>query len=452
MKPYIILCIIFVTLVPAKVPFYPKHISKYLTKENPFVYDNLAKEQIDKQKVRFYEGNFDTKLSAKYDNKDYALTQGEFLEFNVAKPIENGMDFLLGYRKATGVQEYNNIKTGNDGEIRMGVKIPVSSVIAGVNERELQLKTSRLENKKLQLNTQNNLQKFYYKIVSEYYKLLYQKNLLSLELNLLDTAKKRMKFVQKRVKNGLLPKVSFIEVNQQILNRKQRFVHAKNALEKNIEIFVMYLGIKKNTFEKVYTIPKLKKHVTLPSLSKAIKYAIRNRPDLLIYDYKLKQQEMQKGYVKQLNYPDVNVELYGLHDIQHGNGYKVSVNMDFPLERRKFEGKNEEVKMKIMQIENQKEMKISTIKSTLSYLINSMKNLQTNLYNSQKEINAAKKLEKAELKKYTLGLSTLFLVNLREISTLEIRKKYLYYLLELKLLSQAIKVEMGKKIPYHIQL
>ena len=46
-------------------------MKKYLTKENPYVYSALANKYITQEKLTYVQGAYDTKIVAKYDEKDY---------------------------------------------------------------------------------------------------------------------------------------------------------------------------------------------------------------------------------------------------------------------------------------------------------------------------------------------------------------------------------------------
>lgn len=444
---FLCLGVISISTLTAKELFTTDKISHYLTEENPFVYSAVGKKYIYKEKEKYYLGDFDTKLSAAYDKKNYPKSDAEFLDMTLQKPLENGVEFIAGYRDAQGTQEYNNIKTSEDGEIRAGIKVPVFSVMYDISTRKLNLNSAALDTIKFDFDAQDNLRLLYFKIITDYNKLLYSKAVLELEKELLLTAQKREAIIKQKVKVGALPDIALLEASQQTINRKQRLISEENDFTNIFESFLQYLNLSKETFEKQYTLPQMdiipegkEKHW---NVQRSIDTAMQNRPDLKMFDYEVKKMNVHDQHTKLLNYPNLNVSLYGVHDLQYDNGFKVALDMDFPIERRKYEGKHAEIRKTIKNIENNKEKEVINIKTNLTNIINSLENIAINIASSKEEVALVEKLEEAENKTYLLGLSNLFMVNQRELYTLEIKKKLLKYNLEYLLLEQEANKEIG---------
>ena len=207
------------------------------------MYASLGKKYIYKEKEKSQLGNFDTKLALKYEKKDYPTSDGEFYSAAIEKPIENGMEFSLAYRKAEGIQEYNNIKTGSDGEVLVGVKVPVSSVSRNMSKRKLDLGSARYDTTKMDYLAKDNIRFLYFDTVVAYYKLLYFKEHLQLVKELLNNAKERESIIAKRVKVGSLAEISTLEAKQQIINREQQLLSAQNSYQNALENFTKYINI-----------------------------------------------------------------------------------------------------------------------------------------------------------------------------------------------------------------
>ncbi len=433
------------SLLDAKALFGVDKITSYLTQDNPYVYEAIGQEYIYKEKEKYYLGDFDAKLLAKYDKKDYPASDGEYFNASLEKPLENGMEFSMGYRKAQGTQEYNNIKTSSEGEAIVAVKIPVFSVLNDMSQRKLNLNLATLDNVKFNYKSKDNLRLLYFKILTTYNKLLYSKSILNLENELLFRAKKRKVIIQKRVKAGTEPDISLLEVEQQIINRTQRIISQSNDFSTLLVDFVKYLNISKEAFEELYELPSMNEiEENVLNVDSAIDVALENRPDLKTFDYEIKKINLNQRQTNTLKYPKLNVSLYGAHDFKYENGFKIALDMDFPIERRKYEAKYVENEKSVKNIQNDKEKNIMNIKANVTNFLNSLHNLSSNMASAKDEIVLVEKLEEAENKKYSLGLSNLFMVNQREIYTLEIKKKLLKYKLDYLLLEQEVKTEIGE--------
>lgn len=446
MKLFLVLLgVLAVFELSAKELFTKETILLYLTKENPFIYAASGKEYIYREKEKYYLGDFDTKISASYDKKEYPLSVGEFLNVTVEKPIENGIEFIAGYREAAGIQEYNNIKTGDEGEARAGMKVPVFSVIKDINTRKLNLYSASIDSVKLGFESQDNLRLLYFQIFSSYHKLIYFQSLLKLEDELVRIAQERERIIQKKVLSGMVPEISLLEAQQQIINRKQRFLSARNDFFNAMESFLQYLNISSDTFHEHYTLPgSLERYNNLPDLQNAIDTALKNRPDLKVFEYEIKKMDLHEQHASLLKYPNLNVGLYGVHDFKYGSGFKVAFDMDFPIEQRKYEGKTNEIKMSVKNTQNSKDKEIITIKTKLANSINSLKTIARNIQTADEELMLVQQLEEVENKKYNLGQSNLFMVNQREMQTLEMKKKVLKYMLDSLLISEEINKELAE--------
>ncbi len=431
--------------------FTQEDITRYLTIENPFVYTAVGQKYIYKEKEQYQLGGFDTNLGVKYDKKDYPLSEAEYFSAGIEKPIENGMEFSLNYRKAEGTQEYNNIKTGDDGEVLLGVKIPVFSVANNTNKRKLALDSSRLDTRKMDYKAQDNLRLLYSKIIEGYYELLFYHQNKGLVTKLLDKARRRVSIIEKRVDAGSLPQIALLEANQQVLNREQRLLVTKNQYENALSSFLKYLNIDVEYFNQTYTLPllsDLKENDIPPEVS--FEKALENRPDLKVYANEIKKLDLENTFTSISKYPNLDIGVYGVHDFEYENGFKITLGMDFPLERRKYTGKSLEIKKSIQNVQKEKEQQIIMIKTDLQIIKNSMGTLLLNIDNSEKEVDLVQKLEDAEEKKYLLGTGNLFMLNQREIYTLQIKKKLLQYNLDyLRLVQESNKV-MGISFEHNL--
>ena len=432
------------TFLEGQEIFRSQNISEYLNKENPFVSTLFNKEYIAKERIQYYQGAFDTKISAKYDFKEYPATSGEYYDIFTKKKFQNGMEFLAGYRNAKGTQEYNNIKTGKEGEILLGVTLPVIDLFKGTNSHKTKLDIAKVESFKQKYNSKNNLRLFYLEVFNSYHKLLYNRIVLKLEQKLLKKAEDRQEFIQQKVKAGILPEFSLVEAEQQIINREQRLFLATISYENSFTDFVKYLNMSKDRFKKRYV---LKDSLEIPvekfNFDEVLEKAKANRPDIKMLEFDKQKLYIEKKNIDLLKYPNINLSLYGVHDFKYGNGFKISFNIEFPIERGQYESKIGEYQQNLQNREELQQKKLIEIRRYLKNIINSLDILKENIANAKQEIKLVKKLENGETRKYLVGSSNLFILNQREIQTLDVEKKVLQYKLNYLLLKEQLNAQMG---------
>lgn len=434
----------------AKEVFTLESILPYLNEQNPYVYTAVGKKYIDKEKENASLGAFDSKLSLKYDDKDYPLSEGELLDVYVEKPIENGMEFLVGYRDAEGTQEYNNIKTGDDGEARIGIKVPVFSVLNDINERKLNLNSARLQSQNSKLNAINNFGLLYLQTTQAYYKLLHDMALLQLEKELYSAASQRMTFIKKRVEVGSLPRITLLEAQQQIINREQRVLGAENTYTNTFEILLNYLNISREHFNNNYELPRFSDlEKTIIDTSLAIQGAFDNRTELQVFKNKKSKLNLETRYTSLSKYPSLDFSVQAVHDFERDDdGVKFTFDMGFPIERRTYLGKSAQIKKSLNYLQMAEEKKKLSISTKIKQIQNSLHMTEKNINNSKIEIDLVEQLQKAESKKYSLGLSDLFRLNQREVYTIRVKKKLLAYRLSYGYLKEELKREMGEVPAY----
>jgi len=433
--------------VSGKELFSVDHIEIHLNKKNPYVYTAIGQQYIETARIQTAQGSFDTSLSADYDKKDYPLSTSEFSDIVFSKPTENGTELIAGYRQAEGVQEYNNIKTGDEGEFRVGVKVPVVSLLNDMNERKYRLDATRVNAVKSTFDAQNNLRNLYTHIVSAYYRLLYHHELIQLEEQLLLKAKKRDRFIQQRVDSGDLPEVAMLESKQQIINREQRVLTTQSNYRRALQTFLKYMNLPEGEFNAIYDLPSLKiLKKEKVRLQDVINKALASRPDLKALETEGRKLALETAYNNLSKYPSFNLFAYGVHDLEYGEGIKIGFQFSIPLERRTYEGRRVEIQKSTTQLEEKKNRLLLELKTNLNNLIYSLDIVNQNIELGNKETKIAESLEEVEHKKYRVGSSDLFQVNQREILALKVKKKQLEYYLNALIIQQEIKREMGESL------
>lgn len=450
MIKYLFFLSLLLSVSSAKELFSVNKIALYLNKENPFVYTLYAQEYNSKEREKYFLSAFDTTFSAKYDKKEYPASTGEYYDVSLKKITQSGVELLTSYRKAGGTQEYNNIKTGDEGELLVGVKLPILALLNDTNTKKLALDVAHLNSKKFASSTDDKLRVLYLNVLNSYYTLLYSKILVDLEKELLETSKTRAKIIEKKVELGSMADIAALEAQQQIINRQQRYLSAQNSYENSFTSFVRYLNTTKEKFTQQYDLINVLDVETLSiDLDDAIDRAVQNRPDLKMLKYEKEQLYLQKKNSALLKYPSFNASFYGVHDFKYNEGYKVSLDMNFPLERNKYESNVGVINKSLKNIEKIKAQKIRNIKTNLKNIVHSLNTLSENINYSKQELELVKKLQAAENKKYMMGASNLFMLNQRETYTLEVQKKLLQHKLKYLILKEEFYKELGENRVTH---
>lgn len=422
-----------------------------LNDSNPYIFTAIADQLIQEKRIIYAKGEFDTKLGAKYEEKQYPKSTAHFNDLYVEKPMENGMQWLAGYRQANGTQEYNNIKTSDEGEVRIGLQVPINSLIQGSNQRQLNVSLATLNSLQAASSTQKNLRELYFSIFASYYRLLMQQELMSMEKELLKNAQQRYAFIKTQVELGDLPQISLVEAKQNIVDREQRMAESTNAFMIAKQQLMTYLNISEEFFDQNFEIPKLNEfEFQAVTLETAYAKMIKNRPELEILQYEADKIKQERKFASLMKYPQFDAAVYGVHDLQYNNGVKFSLEMAFPIEQRKFEGKSSEMQLKKEKNDHEVKKELLIAERIISNAVTTLGTLQQNYKSVLDEVDLAQQLERAEQRKFEIGQSELFMLNLRELKTLQVKQKKLEYNFRILLNLLEIEKETGEmKIPVY---
>lgn len=415
-------------------------MKKHITEENPYIYSALAKQYIAKEKLAYSRGAFDTKAVAKYDEKEYPVTDGKLYSASLTQPTESGVDLSAGYRYAEGTQEYNNIKTADNGEFIVGAKIPLVSVLNRMDERRLRVALMQMDLKNSEFEYKEDMRRFYFTLMSEYYTLLYNKSLLHIAKEMLQKMQKRYEFLESNVARGNMPEVALFEARQQLIHSEQEYMSTQRNYDNSFVEFLKYINLTQEAFETRYHIPLLPEVQTKEFvLEESLKEARERRGDISILNTEVEKLLLQNRNNERKKYPELDIGLYGVYDTYEQSGFKLTLDLSLPIQRSQYKAKTAEIRESIKAIKNAKEIRLIELKADLKKIINSINTLKINLKNAQEESELLEKLESAERRKYELGSSTLFILNQREMRTMQTKKRVLQYKLEYHLLYESYR-------------
>lgn len=413
---------------------------KYLTPHNPYIYAGLGQKQVAKEQLNFEEGVYDTKLLARYDEKEYPDSTATYYTASLEKPTESGIDLTAGYRYAYGVQEYNNIKTGEDGEFIAGAKIPIIAVLNKIDERRVRVGLAKMDVEKREYEFQESMRAFYFKLLSEYYLLLRNKSLFDISEEMLKKVEKRRSFLESNVEKGNLPEIALLEASQQVIQTQQSLRTQEAAYQNKLIELLTLLGLSKDRFLSLYHLPSLElQEENLASLAESLSTAEQNRADFQIISTEVQKLHLENKDNERKKYPELNLGLYGVQDMNNESGFKLSLDMSFPLARTQQRAKSAQIQERLKLIHNEKDMLLLELKRDLKNIINSTNAVEKNLKSAKEELILLERLESAERRKYELGSSTLFLLNQREMLTMQAKRKLTDYTFEYQLLLESYK-------------
>ena len=161
--------------------------------------------------------------------------------------------------------------------------------------------------------------------------------------------------------------------------------------------------------------------------------AAQQHPELQQYRFKLEALQVDRRLKFQSLLPSVYVkynQLCASHNLIKNfttpwlqNNYRYAVAISMPLRLSEGRGDYRKAKLKIEQMELDQLNKQQTLATKVQQQYNEWKALQAQMVLQQNAINSFAALQRGEEVKYLNGESSLFLINAREIKTLEAQQK-----------------------------
>jgi len=172
----------------------------------------------------------------------------------------------------------------------------------------------------------------------------------------------------------------------------------------------------------------------LPELNNLLVIALKNHPDLMMYNYKLNALGVEKKLKFQELLPTVNFRYNQL-----GKGYEIlktaitgplfknnfqyGLSLDIPLRLSQGRGEYRKAKLKITETQLQQGQKLQQIENKVRSYFNEMLAMRSQVALQEKTYKNYQILQRGEETRFQAGESSLFLINARENKALEALQK-----------------------------
>lgn len=353
-----------------------------------------------------------------------------------------GWKMISGYRRNRGEVKSPDNLTGENGEFFLEFKLPL---LRGLNTNEkqtalaqaqvgLDLADAMAQVTRLEVLLVASLAYWDWCAACTEFKLL-KRNL--------ELAQDRMQQVEKRVAAGDLPRIDNIEARQEVERRKEGMAKAQRNVEKTLFKLSLYLW---NSQGQAEALPAPSQALlTFPSdlalkilgdttqslapaanwgdeaISQAELQAIRLRPELRHIRFQQEVVDLDRRLAENDRMPALDLSLGpGLDTGRESIGltYKVGLQLTIPLATRGPDGRIQGALLKVDKLELDQVLEIQRIVTEVRDAASLLANSRDRLIPALESLRLAQELEEAERIKFSLGDSTLFLVNQRERATL----------------------------------
>jgi outer membrane protein TolC len=381
------------------------------------------------------KGNFDPELFSKnkqkyYDQKNYY----QYSESGIRLPTRTGITFQGGYDWTGGEFLSNEATLPNDGLWYAGVSVPVLQGLF-IDDRRAALQQAFVDKRAFENEAQLMLIDILLEGSSYYWqfaKFQYQKRVIE---DAIELATDNFENYKKAYEQGDKPAVDTLEASIQLQNlsiqNQQLAVDLANA---KLNLFTFLWGNEQPIMEsdlKASAINNISQN-KIDSLRANLPIFIQEHPAIRESEFKIQRLQIENRLKKEKLKPKLNVDYNllqdpggNLNEIQNLDNYKWGLSFSMPLLLRQSRG---ELKMNEIKLENtnfELQQKQLSIRNKARQYENTFENIAQQLETYQNIVTQYESLLIAELRKFEIGESSIFLINYRQMTLVNARMKYI---------------------------
>ncbi len=427
----------------------------YVKKYHPIIKQAKLIVNTNQAKLLKARGGFDPKIEVDYSNKNFKNTEYyKTLVSSFKIPTWYGIELKASYENNSGKYLNPQYKTPKNGLYNVGVSVSLAKNLF-INKRMATLKKAKIYTKQSKLEQQLLVNTILFDAISAYLNWTQYYQQYSVFQNYYANATIRHHNVIKNFKAGDKAAVDTLETSINLENRKLDLEKARIKHLKSKVAFSNYLWInnnipmelKNNMIPDIATFSKIDKLLKIVEndFNKIDENDLEQHPKLKLLGLKKNNLQINKRLKINNLLPKIDFQYNLLSSEVHNfdsfnaSNYKNSLQVSVPLFLRKSRGDLKIAKIKLQDLDFE-------ISSTKIILQNKIKATKQEIVSYQKQhnilknlVNNYKRIVKSEERKFSLGESSLFLINYREVKLIEtnlkaIKNEYEYAKTKSKLL------------------
>ncbi|GAB4475126.1 MAG: TolC family protein [Thermoflexibacter sp.] len=399
---------------------------------------NLLSE-FGRQEIRLARGNFDPKLYSTLEAKEFKNTQYfNTWQSEVKIPTWLGVDFKAGFERNSGVYLNPSSTVPSSGLAYAGISIPVLQGML-FDQRRAALREAQYFKEIAEADRIKTINKVILQATKDYWFWFLAYHQLRINQNGYELARVRYEAVVDRIIQGDLAGIDSVEAKI-ILQQREVALRESEIILTNARLMLSnhLWDAQSNPIElqpDVVPTTNLNEVDIKMSLEELLAFARQNHPEIVKLNFKIKQLAVGRRLAIEMLKPVVNLNYNFLgqspwfDESNQGaffqNNYKYGIDFYFPLLLRKERAKLQQTNIKLQQTQFERNQVNREIFNEINAIYNELKNLENLLKIQESMVNNNRILLTGEQERFTLGESSLFLVNTRETAFLSAELKFI---------------------------
>ncbi|MFC3414634.1 TolC family protein [Algoriphagus hitonicola] len=382
--------------------------------------------------LRTARGGFDPMLFGNLDNKEFKeSTYYDKREAGLSIPTWAGVELNGTFEQNSGQFLSDESRVPSGGLFAAGASVNLGQGLI-LDERRAALRQAQIYQQSTEVERIRLLNELYLNGFESYWNwsLAYQ-NLQVLEEGV-KLAEVRFNAIKRSFEQGDFAAIDTVEAYSQLLNRQYRLQTAQNDYFSATQLLNTFLWNEEEVPMALNpeVIPQELDGEAIGLINEEeLRTLVTNHPELRLTDFELAGLEVDRKLKAQSILPVVKVKynflVEQLNQFETApffeNNYKWGVSVYTPLLWRKARGSVGLAKAKIDFKQNTRELKEIQLRTKLETEINNFRILDQQVATFGQNVVNLERLLSAELRRFEMGESSLFLINAREITVFDSR-------------------------------
>lgn len=353
----------------------------------------------------------------------------------------NGLSYYAGYRQSAGDFPiyYGDRKTGDGGEFRAGVLIPLMANRA-IDRRRANLQQAAITRAMADPVIAAQRLDFIRAASRAYWSWVATGRRYQVAQSVLKIAEDRDKQLAELVQRGAVAEIERTDNQRVIVERQARLIAAERAWQQSSIALSLYLRGPDGE-PQIPSTTRLPKEVAEPQpidrnrLTRDIDTALQQRPELQRLRLQRERTSVELELARNQMLPGLNLGLEGAQDVGFGSNYSktplvtgtqldrttyiASIQLDLPLQQRDAKGRALAAQAAVTQLSLQEQFQRDRITAELSDAASALERSYELLLKARENVAVARKVESGERERFTRGQGTIVILNLRELVAAE---------------------------------
>jgi outer membrane protein TolC len=378
-------------------------------------------------------GGFDPKIEADFDQKQFKGKE-YYSVFNSSFKIPTwyGIEVKAGFDNSEGIFVNPENSLPNQGLTSLGITIPIGQGLV-INQRMADLRKAKIQIQLSQAERKLQAVEVLYNASVAYFNWKRNHSEVQLYTNYLNNATIRYKGVLTLIKNGDKPAIDSVEAGIVVKTRRWNLEESKLKLAKSKLEISNYLWLDNNIPLELQDdiIPESKLEQTISETLKinellTEKLSVENHPKINSLENKLAILEVDRKLKANNLLPKMDVGYHYLSEPNYWNdtnfnNYKIGVNFKFPLFLRKERGSLQLAKYKIQDTKLTLDLERIQLKNKINAQQTEIRSIEKQLQLITELVKDNNQMLQSEERLFTLGESSIFLLNSRENNLVSIQ-------------------------------